>query len=67
MIWSYLVWSPVIDISEKFALFDLYDLYDLYDVAHVAGWEPYYPHDMLGTFPGLGLYCTDPAHQCNIS
>ena len=22
------------------------DLYDLYDLAHVAGWEPYNPHDL---------------------
>ena len=27
-------------------LYDLYYLYDLYDLAHVAGQEPYNPHDL---------------------
>ena len=42
---------------------DLYDLYDLYDLPHVAGWNPYNPHD-LAMFPGLDRYYqhADPAH-----
>ena len=42
-------------------MYDLYDLCDLYDLAHVAGWEPYNPHDLLGhAFRGLDLYYADP-------
>ena len=37
-------------------------IYDLYDLAHVAGWEPYNPHDLAHCFLGLDLpYKADPA------
>ena len=42
---------------------DLYDLYDLYDLAHVAGCESHNLLDLGHMFPGLDLYCTDPAQH----
>ena len=43
---------------DLYDLCDLCDLYDLYDLAHVAAWEPYTLHELVGLFPGLDLTCT---------